>query len=94
MLTNVCSTDEPSELQYSDIFFFTTGLKTLPPLGLRPHPSIHFLHDVEKNEILSQLPKANTCANSLFLPTVHQAYTDFKNNMMYAIQNCQGFGFC
>ncbi len=52
--------------------FFTTGLKTLPPLGLRPHPSIYFLHITEENEMLSQLPKANTCANILHLPTVHQ----------------------
>ncbi|XP_056120625.1 G2/M phase-specific E3 ubiquitin-protein ligase-like [Rhinichthys klamathensis goyatoka] len=60
--------DEPSELQDSDIFF-TTGLKTMPPLGLRPHPSIHFLHTVEENEMLSLLPKANICANSISLPT-------------------------
>lgn len=64
MLSTVCSTDEPSELQYSDILFITTGLKTLPHLGLRPHQNIHFLHSTDENEMLSQLPKANTCCQS------------------------------
>ncbi|XP_073803798.1 G2/M phase-specific E3 ubiquitin-protein ligase isoform X4 [Danio rerio] len=75
--------DNSSELQYSDIFF-TAGLITLPPLGLRPHPGIYFLHSTEESEMLL-LPKASTCAKILHLQVVHQTYTDIKSNMTYAI---------
>ncbi len=46
---------------------WANNLKTQQPLGLRPHPTINFLHSSEDNEMLSQLPKANICANILHL---------------------------
>ena len=78
-----------ASLSYSDILFFSSGYKVIP---LKFNPELKFLHDVEENGALSQFPKANTCACTLCLPTVHKKYEDFKQAMTFALQNSKGFG--
>ena len=84
-------TEEDScALSFSDILFFTTGCKQLPPLGLSCE--LAFLHDPEDDGKLSKFPKANTCAGILYLPVVHKDYEQFKDAMIFAIPNSRGFG--
>ena len=77
-------------LSLSDIVFFTTGCKKLPPRGLSC--KLAFLHDPEKDGKHSKFPKANTCCCVLYLPVVHKNYEEFKNAMLFAIPNSRGFG--
>lgn len=57
---------------FQDVFAFTTGLKSPPPLGLNPEPSIAFLHVENLNHGLERkdrfLPVANTCINQIKIP--------------------------
>ncbi len=82
--------EDYSVFDFSDILFFTTGCKQLPPLGLSCQLS--FLHDPEDDGKLSRFPKANTCAGILYLPVTHKDYEQFKDAMIFAIKNCRGFG--
>ena len=82
--------EDASTFSFSDILFFTTGCKQLPPLGLSCE--IAFLHDPEDDGKLSKFPKANTCAGILYLPVVHKDYGQFKDAMIFAMQNSRGFG--
>lgn len=73
----------------SDILFFATGCKVLPPRKI--YPSIEFLHGAE-NWGQSRFPTANTCSSTLRLPVVHTTYESFKADMTFGIQNGRGFG--
>ncbi|XP_041834351.1 G2/M phase-specific E3 ubiquitin-protein ligase-like [Melanotaenia boesemani] len=84
--------DEDSDVSLEKILFFSTGLKSFPPLDLRPSPTLCFLHDAEDSGKLSSYPKANTCTNQLYLPTVHKTYHEFKNHMVFGICASAGFG--
>jgi hypothetical protein len=66
---------------YSDILFFSSGYKVIP--------SITFLPEMR---LLSQYPKSNTCASTLYLPTIHKNYDDFKQAVTFAVLNSKGFG--
>ncbi|CAG2252653.1 unnamed protein product [Mytilus edulis] len=46
--------NETVNLTFQDIFAFTTGLKSPPPLGLNPEPSIAFLHVENLNHRLEK----------------------------------------
>ncbi|XP_067088310.1 G2/M phase-specific E3 ubiquitin-protein ligase-like [Osmerus mordax] len=77
------------------ILMFATGCSALPAIGLKPEPSIEFLHtdcllpgDTQQR---AKFPTANTCVNCLRLP-LHKDYTAFKYNMDFGICNTQGFG--
>ena len=78
------------DLSYSDILFFSSGYKVIPLVHF--DPVLTFLHEVEENGALSQFLKANTCACTLCLPTLHKKYEDFKQAMTFAILNSKGFG--
>ena len=73
--------EDASTFSFSNILFFTTGCKQLPPLGLSC--------EIVK---LSKFPKANTCTGILYLPVVHKDYGQFKDAMIFAMQNSWGFG--
>ncbi|VDI49930.1 Hypothetical predicted protein [Mytilus galloprovincialis] len=49
---------------FQDIFAFTTGLKSPPPLGLNPEPSIAFLHVQNLNHRLEKKDRFSTVANT------------------------------
>ncbi|VDI82079.1 Hypothetical predicted protein, partial [Mytilus galloprovincialis] len=57
---------------FQDIFAFTTELKSPPPLGFNPEPSIEFHHVENLNHRLDKkdrsLPVANTCINQIKIP--------------------------
>lgn len=80
-----------TEVSFSDLLFFCTGCKEVPPLGC--HEKIEFLHVPEKNGKLSNFPKANTCDCVLALPVTHKSYQSFKDSMTFAIANSKGFGY-
>ena len=83
--------EESAAISLSDILFFVSGCKQLPPQGLSCQ--ILFLHEPEETSAtLSRFPKASTCSCTLYLPVVHKTYHDFKGAMGYAIQNSRGFG--
>ena len=82
--------EDPTQISLSEILFFASGCKILPPQALVCE--IHFLHEAEKDGKLSKFPKANTCACILKLPVVHVDYESFKNAMMFGIKNARGFG--
>ena len=54
--------DETVKSTFQDMFAFTTGLKSPPPLRLNPEPSIAFLHvenlnhRLEKKDRFSPVP--------------------------------------
>ncbi|XP_016089768.1 G2/M phase-specific E3 ubiquitin-protein ligase-like [Sinocyclocheilus grahami] len=77
------------------ILKFATGCSVLPAIGLKPQPSIEFLHPVDSSPWYAsqreKFPTANTCINCLRLP-LHKSYDMFKSNMAFAICNTQGFG--
>ncbi|XP_013872767.1 G2/M phase-specific E3 ubiquitin-protein ligase [Austrofundulus limnaeus] len=84
--------DEHSGTSLEKILFFSTGLKSFPPLGLKPTPTLCFLHDPEDSGELSKFPKANTCTNQLFLPTIHTTFQNFKCHMVFGVCASAGFG--
>ena len=84
------SEEQSATVSLSDILFFVSGCKHLPPQGLSCE--ISFLHEPEANaRMLSRFPKASTCACTLYLPVVRKTYEDFKGAMSYAAQNSRGF---
>ena len=76
-------------IHLSDILFFATGCKILPPRKI--FPSIEFLHEPGKFG-QSRFPTANTCSATLRLPVIHETYDSFKADMSFGIQNGRGFG--
>ncbi|XDV19497.1 hypothetical protein PO909_024962 [Leuciscus waleckii] len=77
------------------ILMFATGCNVLPAIGLKPQPSIEFLHTPDSTpwsaSLREKFPTSNTCINCLRLP-LHKDYANFKSNMDFAICNTQGFG--
>ena len=73
----------------SDILFFATGCKVLPPRKISP--VIEFLHEADRWG-QSRFPTANTCSCTLRLPVIHTTYESFKADMTFGIQNGRGFG--
>ena len=72
-------------ISFEDILCFTTGARTVSPMGFSPAVNIRF-HDT------SNLPRANTCLNSLSLSVKNKSYNDFKTNFCFGIANAIGFG--
>lgn len=81
--------EEDDEMDLSEVLFFASGCRKIPPNGLF---KLAFLHEPELNGLLSKYPKANTCSYILHLPVVHEKYDEFKASMIFAIKNCRGFG--
>ena len=54
-------------------------------MGFSPAVNIRF-HDT------SNLPRANSCLNSLSLSVKNKSYNDFKTNFCFGIANAIGFG--
>ncbi|XP_033729584.1 G2/M phase-specific E3 ubiquitin-protein ligase-like [Pecten maximus] len=75
--------EETVALKFSQILQFCTGAKEVPPLGFSPQPTIAFWDE--------KYPKANTCANTLVLPTTSKRYKEFVGNIEFGILNAQGF---
>ena len=82
--------EDPTQINLSEILFFATGCKLIPPQGLQCE--FQFLHETENDGKLSKFPKANTCACILNLPVVHDNYESFKNAVVFGIKNARGFG--
>ena len=84
--------DQSVEITFSDILFFVTGLRKVPPCGLALQLS--FLHEPEgKDNIMSTFPMANACACKLRLPVTHASYDDFKKDLTFAFLNIKGYGY-
>ena len=81
--------DGEDSIHLSDILFFATGCRTLPPRKISP--TIEFLHEPGTFGH-SRFPKANTCSATLRLPVIHESYEAFKADMSFGIQNGRGFG--
>ena len=78
----------------SDVLFFTSWCKQLPPLQLGwEFISLEFLHYADTDGNLSPYPMANTCGPVLSLPVIHKSYHSFKDAMTFAIKNSKGFGY-
>ena len=59
----------------SDVLFFTSGCKQLPPLRLGwEFISLEFVHYADTDGNLSPYPMANTCGPVLSLPVIHKSY--------------------
>ena len=85
--------ERESDVMMPEVFFFFSGCKSIPPIGFHPSPQIQFLHHTEESGTLSSLPKGNTCANVLHLPTIHKQYTAFKESLEFGFRNAKGFGY-
>jgi hypothetical protein len=72
-------------------FFFASGCKYIPPLGLALE--ISFLHTPEASGLRSRFPKANTCACDLYQPVIHNTYIELKKDVTLAFLNTKGFGY-
>ncbi|CAB4031643.1 G2 M phase-specific E3 ubiquitin- ligase-like [Paramuricea clavata] len=70
---------EPGQLSLTDLCCFWTATNTLPPR------SSTLL--VKFNDDQSELPTAETCFNSLTLPTIHTSYDNFRRSMDTALRN-------
>jgi len=88
-----CFTAGQGNLTLTDLLFFATGVKDVPPMGFPTKPEIHFLHESEENGRPSAYPKANTCSCILQLPVVHGSYQEFVSAISFGIENTHGFGF-
>ena len=75
---------EKFEIIISDIMIFITGVPSEPSLGFDHKPCLKFCE--------SRFPRANTCTNTLFLPTDLKTSEDFVYNMCFAILNVGGYG--
>ena len=82
--------EKECELIFSDILIFASGLRVVPCRSILLQ--LEFLHEPEKNGLLSKFPKANTCSCILRLPVVHTQYVDFKSDFQFAVRNAKGFG--
>jgi hypothetical protein len=71
------------------VLYFSTGCRSIPPLGFAPSPTVAFLHD----ENSCRFRKANTCSNAVKLPVSHTSYATFVADLTFAIGNTGGFGF-
>ncbi|MGH0181303.1 UNVERIFIED_CONTAM: hypothetical protein FKN15_006466 [Acipenser sinensis] len=67
------------------VLMFATGLRSLPPAGIQPQPSMEFFSS-------SQFPSANTCGNILRLP-YDDHYDEFKSVMEFGMKHSAGFGW-
>ena len=79
--------EEIFNLQFQDILAFVTGATHPPPIGFQKDPKIQF-HNV------GPYPRANTCANTLFL-SVMQPMSDSDScmyHLAFGILNAAGFG--
>ena len=74
---------EERKASLEDILSFTTGLKRIPPMGLKECIKIEFLHR-------SPLPEAETCFSIIKLPTVHTSKAVFFSKLDLGIQNSIG----
>lgn len=66
-----------------DILSFTTGLKRIPPMGLKECIKIEFIRR-------SPLPKAEACFSIIKLPIVHTSKAVFFSKLDLGIQNSIG----
>ena len=77
---------ENSELRKAsleEVLSFTTGLRKMPPMGLKECIKIDFLQR-------SPLPKAEACFSIIKLPTTHNDKTTFFEKLDQGIQNSIG----
>lgn len=65
---------------------FSSGADTMPPLGFGRLGRIEFLGQGRN------LATSSTCDIILRLPTLHDTYESFKEAMILALKNNDGFG--
>ncbi|XP_027891548.1 G2/M phase-specific E3 ubiquitin-protein ligase isoform X1 [Xiphophorus couchianus] len=84
-----------SSISLQDILCFVTGAEELPAVGLRPPPTISFLHHVKPEEQTENsvecwddwlFPQSKPATNHLLLP-VTSTYKVFKSSMEQAISH-------
>jgi len=66
--------------------FFFSGADRPPPLGFPCTPQLHYLLED------AIFPTSSTCSLILRLPTRHQNYDDFRDAMIRALKENDGFG--
>jgi len=88
-------TEGKLDVTLADVLFFTTGVKSVPPVGFKVTPSIEFMHQRHREQSTSLFPLAHTCSctGTLVLPIVHITYEDFVSNFVYGVKNAHGFGY-
>ena len=77
------------KITFEDILVFATGSACEPPIGFDKQPTIAFEKDHTNN---SPFPRANTCANVIYLSADETPYENFKHYISYGILNTAGFG--
>ena len=77
------------KISFENILAFATGSPAEPPIGFLPFPGLCF-------QSSSPYPRANTCANVIYLPFNEQGsqmpFERFTYYMTYGILNTAGFG--
>ena len=78
---------EPTKVQMAleKVLQFTTGSRSIPPLGFDSSPTINFCHDPAVT-----LPMSNTCSMSITLPTAIINVDTYSSRMTYGIGNSLG----
>lgn len=69
-----------------DILIFITGSDVIPPTGFHKQLSLSFKHSYD------MFPTTSTCDLTLWLPTVHKSYEDFKESIILGFKGNDGFG--
>ena len=72
------------EGKLQNVLQFMSGLTGLPPLGMNPQLTLSFSHREDCEEMLRDLPYANTCSNNLTVPVMRD-YGRFRNIMRTAV---------
>jgi hypothetical protein len=77
--------DGKTTCQVSDILMFLSATDRIPPVGFDQDISVSFKGGLEK------YITASTCDFHIYLPTCYDAYEDFRNSIIYALKNSEGF---
>ena len=85
-LKNVEGELESFHCTFETVLSFVTGALRPPPCGFNPQPSLSF-------HCGQQLPRANTCSSTLYLPLPDKlpTFEDFSFKMAFGILNSAGF---
>ena len=81
-----CIVDDGSD-GLKKLLIFITGLDAVPALGFVPEPAVTFRHktDLDSNDATWEFPVANTCTNTIAIPSTLRSYPIFKDRMNAAV---------
>ena len=73
----------------ADILAFVSGATEVPPMEFTEQPTVLLK---SKEDEGGGLTSSCTCANELYLPTVHDKYKSFKYSIVFGITCAIGLG--